>query len=62
MLATRKIPYVLMDRSITGVDANFVGVKDEEIGALATEHLIKQGCRRIAHLRGPCAGHLAPAD
>jgi LacI family transcriptional regulator len=53
MLATRKIPYVLMDRSITGVDANFVGVKDEEIGALATEHLIKQGCRRIAHLRGP---------
>jgi LacI family transcriptional regulator len=28
-------------------------VKDEEIGVLATEHLIEQGCRRIAHLRGP---------
>jgi LacI family transcriptional regulator len=30
-----------------------VGVKDEEIGAMATEHLIEQGCRRIAHIRGP---------
>jgi LacI family transcriptional regulator len=52
-LTARKIPYVLMDRTIAGLDANFVGVKDEEIGALATEHLIKQGCKRIAHLRGP---------
>jgi LacI family transcriptional regulator len=52
-LELRKIPYVLMDRTINGVDANYVGVKDEELGALATEHLIRQGCRRIAHLRGP---------
>ena len=52
-LEQRKIPYVLMDRTINGVDANYVGVKDEEVGALATEHLIRQGCRRIAHLRGP---------
>src|ERR1041385_5211910 len=27
-LAQRKIPYVLMDRTIQGVDANYVGVKD----------------------------------
>jgi LacI family transcriptional regulator len=52
-LASRKVPYVLIDRLPAGVDANFVGVKDEEIGALATEHLIEQGCRRIAHIRGP---------
>ncbi len=47
------IPYVLIDRLIAGVHANFVGVKDEDVGAIATEHLIAQGARRIAHIRGP---------
>ena len=48
-----KVPFVLIDRVPPGVDAHFVGVKNEEIGALATSHLIEQGCRRIAHIRGP---------
>jgi len=47
------MPYVLIDRMIAGVAANYVGVKDEEVGAIATEHLIAQGARRIAHIRGP---------
>jgi LacI family transcriptional regulator len=47
------VPYVLIDRLPPGVEAHFVGVKNEEIGALATSHLIEQGCRRIAHIRGP---------
>lgn len=46
------IPYVLIDRIVPGVSANYVGVKDEEVGALATRHLLAQGCRRIAHIRG----------
>ncbi|HWZ30957.1 MAG TPA: LacI family DNA-binding transcriptional regulator [Bryobacteraceae bacterium] len=46
-------PYVLIDRMVAGVDANYVGVKDEDVGAIATEHLIAQGARRIAHIRGP---------
>jgi LacI family transcriptional regulator len=46
-------PYVLIDRRITGVDANYVGVKDEDVGAMATEHLIQRGAKRIAHIRGP---------
>ena len=33
-LANRGVPYVLVDRSPAGLDANFVGVKDEEIGAM----------------------------
>jgi LacI family transcriptional regulator len=52
-LQSRKIPYVLIDRLPAGFEGHFVGVKDEEIGMMATEHLIEQGCRRIAHLRGP---------
>jgi LacI family transcriptional regulator len=48
-----KVPYVLIDRQVAGVKANFVGVSDEEVGRLATEHLIAQGCRRLAHIRGP---------
>ena len=52
-LLKRKLPCVLIDRMPAGLDAHFVGVKDEEIGALATNHLIEQGCRRIAHIRGP---------
>ena len=32
---------------------SFVGTDDAVIGRLATEHLIEQGCTRIAYLRGP---------
>ena len=46
-------PFVLLDRRFPDLDANFVGVDDEAVGVLATEHLIAVGCKRIAHLRGP---------
>jgi LacI family transcriptional regulator len=52
----RKVPLVLIDRPIPGVQASFVGVDNEAIGKIATNHLIAQGCRRIAHLRGPGIG------
>ena len=45
--------YVLVDRMIPNVKANYVGVKDDQAGFLATEHLVEQGCTRIAHLCGP---------
>ena len=47
------VPLVLVDRKFRGFDSNFVGVNDFQVGELATEHLIEQGCRRIAHIRGP---------
>ena len=47
------IPLILLDRSFSGYSCNFVGVNDRQVGELATEHLIEQGCRRIAHIRGP---------
>jgi LacI family transcriptional regulator len=52
----RKVPYVLIDRSIAGVRASFVGVDNYAIGKLATRHLIDRGCQRVAHLRGPEVG------
>jgi len=48
-----KVPYILFDRQIKGLEANFVGVDDVAAGKLATSHLIEQGCRRVAHIRGP---------
>ncbi len=53
VMGTPNANWVLIDRTIPGVKANYVGVNDEEIASLAVEHLIEQGCRRIAHIRGP---------
>lgn len=47
------VPLVLIDRGFPGFAANFVGVDDRKVGELAAEHLIAQGCKRIAHIRGP---------
>ncbi len=46
-------PYILIDRNFGGLSANFVGVDDEAVGVLATQHLLDVGCTRIAHIRGP---------
>ena len=48
-----EVPVVFIDRQVPGLEANFVGVDDLEVGRVATEHLIAQGCRRPAHLMGP---------
>jgi LacI family transcriptional regulator len=48
----RNTPYVLIDRQFDGLPAHFIGVDDELVGCLATEHLIEVGCRRIAHIAG----------
>jgi LacI family transcriptional regulator len=47
------VPLVLVDRSFPGFAANFIGVNDYRAGELAAAHLLAQGCRRIAHIRGP---------
>jgi LacI family transcriptional regulator len=49
----QKTPYVLIDRILPGLAANFIGVDDEAVGRLATKHLIEIGCKKIAHIRGP---------
>jgi LacI family transcriptional regulator len=51
-LESHDVPYVLIDREIPGLTANFVGVDDTAVGRIATDHLIRGGSRRIAHIRG----------
>jgi LacI family transcriptional regulator len=48
-----KTPYTLIDRQVPGLKANYVGTRNEDIGFIATAHLVEQGCKRIAHLKGP---------
>jgi LacI family transcriptional regulator len=52
-LEQQQTPYILVDRRFHELPANFVGVDDEAVGRIATDHLIAVGCRRIAHIRGP---------
>ncbi|MDP9170367.1 MAG: LacI family transcriptional regulator [Acidobacteriota bacterium] len=54
----QNVPYVLIDRSIDSLAANFVGVDDQSVGMMGTEHLLQRGCRRIAFLY---AAGLSPA-
>ena len=51
-IAAHRVPCVLIDRKIAGIKHHFVGVDDEKLGVVATEHLIDCGYRRIAHIRG----------
>lgn len=46
-------PFVLLDRRVPGLEANFAGIDDEKAGYLAARHLYDAGCRRIGHVRGP---------
>lgn len=46
------VPFVLIDRPVAGLKANFVGIDDRAMGYLATQHLVDVGCRRIAHIAG----------
>jgi LacI family transcriptional regulator len=46
------VPYVLLDRKVSGTVSNFVGTDDVLAGSLATNHLLDVGCKTIAHLAG----------
>jgi LacI family transcriptional regulator len=52
-LEKQKTPVILIDRRPDEAKVNFVGVNDEDLGYMATAHLIQMGCRRVAHIGGP---------
>jgi LacI family transcriptional regulator len=51
-LLKSKIPYVLIDRFLPRLNGHFVGMDDIAAGRIATEHLIRLGRQRIAHIGG----------
>ncbi len=51
-LKKKGIPLVFFDRSIDMVNIPSVVVNDFKGGCMATEHLLQQGYRRIAHISG----------
>lgn len=51
-LMKSKTPFLLLDRTLPKLKAHFVGTDDVAVGCTATEHLIKQGRKRIAHIGG----------
>lgn len=51
-----KIPFVLIDQCVRGLECNFVGTDDKKGAFEAVSHLIRLGHRRIAYLSGPPNG------
>jgi LacI family transcriptional regulator len=47
------IPIVFFDRICPSIKTDKVIINDEYASFIATEHLIKTGCKKIVHLRGP---------
>ncbi len=53
LFAERKIPLVFFDRVVEEIEAHKIVVDDFGGGYRATQHLIEQGRKRIAHIGGP---------
>ncbi|OGX87091.1 LacI family DNA-binding transcriptional regulator [Hymenobacter glacialis] len=49
----RDIPLVFFDRILDGVNVSAVVLDDYQGGYQSVQHLLEQGCRRIAHFGGP---------
>lgn len=53
LFTSKNIPLVFFDRVAPEFETNKIVVDDFAVGYTATQHLIDQGYRRIAHLAGP---------
>ena len=49
----RGIPFVQFDKIAKLINSSKVIINDQKAAFEATEHLIKKGCKKIAHIRGP---------
>ncbi len=53
LFSERKIPIVFFDRVVEEIDAHKIVVDDYGGGFRATQHLIEQGAKKVAHIGGP---------
>ncbi len=47
------IPIVFFDRKVEGIDASMVCIDDYLMAFFMVERLIRSGCRKIVHMKGP---------
>lgn len=51
-IKSQGIPLILFDRGENDLNVDYVGIDDYQSSHIAIEHLVSQGCNRIAHIGG----------
>ncbi len=51
-IKSKGVPLILFDRGENALNVDYVGIDDYMSSHLVIEHLVKQGCKRIAHIAG----------
>ena len=51
-IKSKGIPLILFDRGENDLNVDYIGINDYQSSHMIVEHLIDQGCKRIAHIGG----------
>lgn len=51
-IKAKGIPLILFDRGENDLQVDYVGIDDYQSSHLIVDHLVEQGCKRIAHIAG----------
>jgi LacI family transcriptional regulator len=51
-IKSKGIPLVLFDRGENDLNVDYIGIDDYKSSKIIVEHLVEQGCKRIAHIGG----------
>lgn len=51
-IKSKGIPLILFDRGENDLNVDYIGINDYESSHMIVEHLVEQGCKRIAHIGG----------
>ncbi|WP_194552755.1 LacI family DNA-binding transcriptional regulator [Zobellia nedashkovskayae] len=51
-IKSRGIPLILFDRGENDLNVDYIGIDDYASSHMIVEHLVEQGCKRIAHIGG----------
>ncbi len=51
-IKSKGIPLILFDRGENDLNVDYIGINDYDSSQMIVEHLVKQGCKRIAHIGG----------
>ncbi|MBD0833212.1 LacI family DNA-binding transcriptional regulator [Aestuariibaculum sediminum] len=51
-IKSKGIPLILFDRGENDLNVDYVGINDYDSSHMIIEHLVDQGCKRIAHIGG----------